>query len=69
MNDQQGQVGRVPHIPLPLSSYCYSNCRCLQELRIYDWNISSQQFAEVMRIFKENNLDLVVTRRVMAEGD
>ena len=68
VNDQQGQVGRIP-LTLTTVQLLLSKCHCLKELRISDWNISSQQFAEVMGIIKENNWDLVVTRRVVAEGD
>ena len=68
VNDQQGQVGRIP-LTLTTVQLLLSKCYCLRELRISDWNISSQQFAEVMGVVKENNWDLVVTRRVVAEGD
>ena len=68
VNDQQGQVGRIP-LTLTTVQLLLSKCHCLRELRISDWSISSQQFAEVMGVVKENNWDLVVTRRVVAEGD
>eukprot|EP00090_Calanus_glacialis_P027302 TRINITY_DN4299_c0_g1_i4.p1 TRINITY_DN4299_c0_g1~~TRINITY_DN4299_c0_g1_i4.p1 ORF type:complete len:619 (-),score=259.77 TRINITY_DN4299_c0_g1_i4:96-1952(-) len=68
VNDQQGQVGRIP-LTLTTVQLLLSKCHCLRELRISDWNISSQHFSEVMGIIKENNWDLLVTRRVVAEGD
>ena len=66
VNDQQGQVGRIPLTIITVQSLL-SKCGCLKELRISDWNITSDQFAEVMRMVKENNWDLLVTRRVVAE--
>ena len=67
VNDQQGQVGRIP-LTINTAQLLLTKCDCLKELRISDWNISSQQFAEVMKMVKENNWDLVVTRRVVEEG-
>eukprot|EP00092_Neocalanus_flemingeri_P009535 GFUD01010263.1.p1 GENE.GFUD01010263.1~~GFUD01010263.1.p1 ORF type:complete len:623 (-),score=247.21 GFUD01010263.1:60-1928(-) len=67
VNDQQGQVGRIP-LTLSTVQLLLSKCDCLKELRISDWNVCSQQFAEVMMMVKENNWDLVVTRRVAVEG-
>ena len=68
VNDQQGQVGRIP-LTLSTVQLLLSKCDCLKELRISDWNVSSQQFAEVMSIVKENNWDMLVTRRVVTEDD
>jgi len=66
VNDQQGQVGRIP-LTITTVQSLLSKCGSLKELRISDWNITSEQFAEVMRMVKENNWDLLVTRRVVAE--
>jgi len=66
VNDQQGQVGRVP-LTLSMAQLLLARCGCLKELRISDWNISSQQYAELVDMVRENNWDLVITRRVVAE--
>ena len=66
VNDQQGQVGRIP-LTLTTVQLLLAKCGCFKELRISDWNISSQQFEELEGTVKENNWDLVITRKVLIE--
>jgi len=66
VNDQQGQVGRIP-LTLTTVQLLLAKCGCLKELRISDWNISNQQFGDLEGTVKENNWDLVITRKVLTE--
>jgi len=66
VNDQQGQVGRIP-LTLTTVQLLLAKCGCLRELRISDWNISSQQFSDLMGLVGENNWDIVITRKVVGE--
>jgi len=63
VNDQQGQVGRIP-LTVTTVQLLISKCECLKELRISDWDVSNQQFGEITRMVKENNWDLLVTRKI-----
>jgi len=66
VNDQQGQVGRIP-LTLTTVQLLLAKCGGLRELRISDWNISSQQFSDLMELVHENNWDIVITRKVVGE--
>jgi len=66
VNDQQGQVGRIP-LTFTTVQLLLAKCGCLRELRISDWNISSQQFSDLMGLVGENNWDIVITRKVVGE--
>jgi len=68
VNDQQGEVGRIP-LTVSTVHLLLAKCDNLKELRISDWNVTSHQVAEVRRIVKKNNWDLMVTRRVGVEDD
>jgi len=68
VNDQQGQVGRIL-LTLTTVQLLLAKCGCLRELRISDWNISSQQFSDLMGLVGENNWDIVITRKVVGEAE
>ena len=68
VNDQQGQMGRIP-LTITTVQLLLAKCDCLKELRISDWNISNQQFSDLVGLVHENNWDAVITRKVVTEAD
>jgi len=68
VSEEGGVEGRIPltshSVQLLLNS-----CSRLTELRISDWRVSSQEFKELQKTIKDNNWDLLVTRKIREQTD
>jgi len=63
-NDQGGVSGRVPLTSATIRRLL--QCDQLRELRISDWSVTDEEFAQLEEMVKTNNWELFLTRKLVS---
>ncbi len=65
VNDHGGVQGRVPLSLVTVQAFI-DKCSSLAEFRMSDWNISGEEFNNLVKFVSENNYNLLLTRKLRA---
>ncbi len=65
VNDHGGVQGRVPLSLVTVQAFI-DKCSSLAEFRMSDWNISGEEFNNLIKFVSENNYNLLLTRKLRA---
>ena len=60
--------GRIP-LTYRTVQQLLTTSNVLSELRISDWSVSCQEFKEMQKMVKDNNWDLLITRKTRDQAD
>jgi hypothetical protein len=68
VSEEEGETGRIP-LTCHTVRQLLTTCTRLRELRISDWSVSSLEFNELQKMVKDNNWDLLITRKIRDQDD
>ena len=68
VSEEEGETGRIP-LTCHTVRLLLASCTRLRELRISDWSVSSLEFNELQKMVKDNNWDLLITRKIRDQDD
>jgi len=63
VSEEGGEVGRIP-LTYNAARQVLNSCTKIKELRISDWSVSCTEFRELQKMGKDNNWDLLITRKI-----
>lgn len=63
VSEEGGEMGRIP-LTCQAVRLVLATCTKIRELRISDWSVSCNEFRELQRMVKDNNWDLLITRKI-----
>ena len=65
VNDHGGVQGRIPLTLITVQAFI-DKCLSLSELRVSDWNITGEEFTNLVKMISDNNYNLLLTRKLRA---
>jgi len=68
VSEEGGGEGRIP-LTCHTVQQLLATSNMLRELRISDWSVSCQEFKELQKMVKDNNWDLLITRKTRDQAD
>ena len=68
VSEEGGEAGRIP-LTCHAVQLVMATCPMIRELRISDWSVSNMEYRELQKMVKDNNWDLLITRKIRDTED